>query len=409
MGHAEMLLAVAGLKREEVKSLTRKLAAGDWSDFPQAQRTAFALAYKLSKAPATIADEDRVALVEVFGRERAVDLIWYVSWCNYMTRVADAFQLPLERENCFMPPEKKDGKDGAGARGPTPAAREPDRPPPLDCTGKDGIRAADVRRAREAWANYLGRKVEETIEIADGVKMTFVLVPPGKFRMGSPEDEKDRDKDETLHEVTLTEPFDLSMTEVTQKQYQALAGKNPSKFKGADRPVEQVSWTEARDWAVQLTTKRQDKHQYRLPTEAEWEYACRGGRPSADPFGVGNGHALSSREANFNGNFPYGGAPKGPYPGATSRVAAYEANPLGLFDMHGNVWEWCQDWFGPYPAGAVTNPTGPEEGSVRVFRGGCWGFGGASCRAADRGRSEPEERGSRLGFRLARSLPPPRK
>ena len=111
MGHAEMLLAVAGLKPEEVKSLTRKLAAGDWSDFPTAQRTAFALAYKLSKAPASVTDRDRQSLVEVFGRERAADLIYYVSWCNYMTRVADAFQLPLEKENCFMPPEKKDGKD----------------------------------------------------------------------------------------------------------------------------------------------------------------------------------------------------------------------------------------------------------------------------------------------------------
>ena len=111
MGHAEMLLAVAGLKPEEVKSLTRKLAAGDWSDFPKAQQAAFALAYKLSKEPAKFTDADRAALVEVFGPERAVDLIWYVSWCNYMTRVADAFQLPLERENCFMPPAKKDGKD----------------------------------------------------------------------------------------------------------------------------------------------------------------------------------------------------------------------------------------------------------------------------------------------------------
>jgi alkylhydroperoxidase family enzyme len=111
MGHSEMLLAVAGLKPEEVKSLTKKLASGDWSDFPTAQRTAFALAYKLTKEPAAVTDKDRAALVEVFGRERAADLIWYVSWCNYMTRVADAFQLPLEKENCFMPPAKKGGKD----------------------------------------------------------------------------------------------------------------------------------------------------------------------------------------------------------------------------------------------------------------------------------------------------------
>jgi alkylhydroperoxidase family enzyme len=107
MGHSEMLLAVAGLKPEEVKSLTKKLASGDWSDFPRAQQTAFGLAYKLTRDPATITDKDRAALVEVFGRERAVDLIWYVAWCNYMTRFADAFQLPLERENVFAPPPRE--------------------------------------------------------------------------------------------------------------------------------------------------------------------------------------------------------------------------------------------------------------------------------------------------------------
>jgi alkylhydroperoxidase family enzyme len=107
MGHSEMLLAVAGVKPDEVKALTKKLASGDWSDFPKAERAAFGLAYKLSRDPATFADKDRAALVEVFGRERAADLIWYVSWCNFMTRFADAFQLPLEKDNVFMPPGKK--------------------------------------------------------------------------------------------------------------------------------------------------------------------------------------------------------------------------------------------------------------------------------------------------------------
>jgi hypothetical protein len=108
MGHAEMLLAVAGLKPEEVKELTKKLASGDWSSFPKAQQTAFGLAYKLSKEPSSITDKDRAALVEVFGRARAADLIYYVSWCNYMTRIADAFQLPLEKDNVFAPPAKKE-------------------------------------------------------------------------------------------------------------------------------------------------------------------------------------------------------------------------------------------------------------------------------------------------------------
>lgn len=107
MGHSEMLLAVAGLKPEEVKARTGKLATGDWSDFPPAERAAFGLAYKLSREPARVTDKDRAALVAVFGRNRAADLIWYSSWCNYMTRVADAFQLPLEKENVFTPPPKR--------------------------------------------------------------------------------------------------------------------------------------------------------------------------------------------------------------------------------------------------------------------------------------------------------------
>ncbi len=107
MGHSEMLLAVAGVKPEDVKALTKKLASGDWSSFPKAQQSAFGLAYKMSKDPASITDADRAALVEVFGRERTIDLIYYVGWCNYMTRIADAFQLPLEQENPFAPAPKK--------------------------------------------------------------------------------------------------------------------------------------------------------------------------------------------------------------------------------------------------------------------------------------------------------------
>jgi formylglycine-generating enzyme required for sulfatase activity len=281
---------------------------------------------------------------------------------------------------------------------------KPRRPVVLDCTLPAGVSAAEVRRAQEAWAKYLGRPVEDTIELPGGVKLTFVLVPPGKFLMGSPKEEKDRQDGETLHEVTLTEPFDLGKTEVTQVQYKALGLGNPSLFKGDDRPVENVIWPEAQDWAEQLTKKRKDKYLYRLPTEAEWEYACRGGRPSAQPFGVGSGPALSSRQANFNGNFPYGGADKGPDLHTTCPVAAYPANALGLHDMHGNVWEWCQDWVGPYHRGAVANPSGPTRGSHRALRGGCWSDACWGCRAADRNQAEPGLRGPYFGFRVARAI-----
>jgi formylglycine-generating enzyme required for sulfatase activity len=283
-----------------------------------------------------------------------------------------------------------------GASAPSPA-----RPDPLNCTGKDGVSAAEVRRAQEAWAKYLGRRVEETIEVGDGVKMSFVLVPPGKFLMGSPEDEKDREKDETFHEVILTEPFDLGKTEVTQAQYTALGLEDPSHFKGDDLPVESVSWTEARDWADKLSKKRGDRCLYRLPTEAEWEFACRGGRSSSKPFGVGDGRALSSRGANFNGDKPYGGAAKGPYLESTRKVASYPANALGFYDLHGNVFEWCADWFALSPSSPVTNPAGPPQGDGRVMRGGCWDSDAWGCRAAYRAPSLERWRGA--GFRLARS------
>jgi formylglycine-generating enzyme required for sulfatase activity len=280
----------------------------------------------------------------------------------------------------------------ADATGPVAPVEAP-CPSPLDCTGADGVSAAEVKRAQEAWAKYLGRDVEETVEIANGVRMTFVLVPPGTFRMGSPEDEKDRSTSETLHVVTLKEPFDLGKTEVTQAQYQALTGNNLSHFEGNDLPVEMVSWEGARDYAAQLTQKRSDKHLYSLPTEAQWEYACRGGRPSSKPFGVGDGHTLSSREAQFGGT-------------STRNVGSYPPNALGLLDMHGNVFEWCADWYEPYPPGEATDPTGPAEGLLRVFRGGRWNGNATGCRAAYRGRDAPGHRNYDLGFRLARSSPP---
>jgi serine/threonine protein kinase/formylglycine-generating enzyme required for sulfatase activity len=280
------------------------------------------------------------------------------------------------------------------------------RPEALDCTRPEGVSAEGVRRAQAAWAKYLGRRVDETVDV-DGVKMTFVLVPPGKFRMGSPEGEAGHVKDETLHEVTLTEPFDLGKTEVTQAQYEALGGESPSKFQNPLLPVERVSWEDAQDWAARLTKKREDRHVYRLPTEAEWEYSCRGGRPSSQAFGVGGGRELSSRKANFNGLFPFGDTDVGPNHQSPRPAGAYDANALGLRDMHGNVREWCADWWGEYPRGEAVNPAGPSGGSGdRVIRGGGWVSRGRDCRAAFRDRDKPRARYEDLGFRLARTLPP---
>jgi sulfatase modifying factor 1 len=271
----------------------------------------------------------------------------------------------------------------------------------LDCTGEKGRTAAEVREAQGAWAKYLGRKVEEEDEMAPGVKMKFVLVPPGKFLMGSPLGETEREKDEVQHEVTISHPFYLGKFEVTQEQYEAVTEANPSDLKGSDLPVEQVSWEEAGGFARKLTGKASNLL-YRLPTEAEWEYSCRGGRSSSSPFGIGDGSSLSSSQANFDGNYPYGGTGRGTYLAKTCRVGSYPANALGLDDMHGNVWEWCGDWYGEYPTGKVTDPTGLKEGSRRVFRGGSWNNSAGNCRAALRYGNTPDYRRAHLGFRLAR-------
>jgi formylglycine-generating enzyme required for sulfatase activity/serine/threonine protein kinase len=268
-------------------------------------------------------------------------------------------------------------------------------PQPLDCTGPDGIAPSVIRSAQEAWAKYLGRSVETNVEVAKGVTMTFVLVPPGKFLMGSPQDEKFREQNETLHQVTLTEPFDMGKYEVTQAQYEALTGNKPSSFKGPDRPVEQVTWNEATAFGGTLTKTRSDRHVYRLPTEAEWEYSCRAGRPSSKPYGIGDGHSLGTSAANFDNVV-----------GETRKVGSYPANVLGLHDMHGNVWEWCADWNEPYADEPVTNPLCTTGGPFRVARGGCWNEPARGCRSALRQGSAEGRRDEYMGFRLSRSLPP---
>jgi formylglycine-generating enzyme required for sulfatase activity len=176
--------------------------------------------------------------------------------------------------------------------------------------------------------------------------------------------------------------------------------RSPGFAQSDDHPVTCVSWNDALKFAEWLS--RRDRQTYRLPTEAEWEYSCRGGRPSNQPFGIGDGRSLSSTRANFNGNYPYGGAGTGPYLARTSPVGFYPANDWGLYDMHGNVWQWCSDWYGEYPSDKVTNPTGPEKGSSRVHRSGSWYEYARGCRAAARDKRAPGVRHVNLGFRLAR-------
>ncbi len=230
-------------------------------------------------------------------------------------------------------------------------------------------------------------------------KLRHVLrwIEPGIFMMGSPKDEPERDDDETLHEVTLSEGFWLGATTVTQALWQAVMKENPSKFKGEERPVEEVSWEDAQKFMEQLN-KEISGLELTLPTEAQWEYACRAG--TSTPFFFGE--KITTDQVNYDGNYPYADGEKGEYRKETVDVKALPCNDWGLYQMHGNVYEWCQDWFTDYPSDSVIDPHGPATGRFRVFRGGSWDDDGGDCRSADRDRYEPDYRGNWLGFRLAR-------
>jgi formylglycine-generating enzyme required for sulfatase activity len=228
----------------------------------------------------------------------------------------------------------------------------------------------------------------------NSIGMTFVYIPPGEFMMGSPENEPERYDDEKQHKVKLTKGFYMQTTEVTQGQWKAVTGNNPSYFKncGDNCPVENVSWNDAQEFMKKLSQK--EKKEYRLPTETEWEYAARAGTTTAYFWG----DRADCSKANYGNG--YSDECKGKNPGETMKVGSFTPNAYGLYDMHGNVWEWCQDWYGDYASGSVTDPIGPSSGSNRVKRGGSWYDFAQYCRSADRSRVSPGMRGSNLGFRL---------
>lgn len=231
----------------------------------------------------------------------------------------------------------------------------------------------------------------------------MVWIKPGTFTMGSPYSEDSRSSDEGPPAlVTISRGFWMSKYETTQEEYQALMGTNPSHFRGNSKnPVEQVSWWDAVGYCAALTAREHLQmrlpagYVYRLPTEAEWEYCCRAGTTTATPFGS----SLSSWQANFNGGNPYGGGALGPYLETTLKVGSFAPNGWGLYDMHGNVWEWCLDWYGNLPRGAVTDPRGPNVGWLRTLRGGSWAYDGHYCRAACRFFYSPSYRCDFIGFR----------
>ena len=232
-----------------------------------------------------------------------------------------------------------------------------------------------------------------------GVEFAFRWCPPGTFLMGSPASEADRHDNETRHKVTLTKGVWMLETSVTQGMYCAIFGSNPSCFKWGNYPVESVSWFDCQSFCKVLNALgvAPAGYAFRLPTEAEWEYACRAG--TNRPYFWGS--TLNGDKANCKGDYPYGGVSKGRYLKKSSAVGSYIPNAWGLYDMHGNVYDWCVDWFGDYDAGPQTDPMGPSKGSCRVLRGGSWYSGARSCRSASRNSLDPTSRNNYCGFRLA--------
>ena len=229
-----------------------------------------------------------------------------------------------------------------------------------------------------------------------GIRQRFRWLEPGSFLMGSPASEAERSDNEVQHQVTLTQGFWMADTTVTQAQWQAVMGNNPSRFTdNPNNPVEKVSWQDAQAFIQKLHSLIGLAAQ--LPSEAQWEYACRAGTTTAFSFGDN----ITPEQVNYNGNYPYAKGQKGLYRQQTVPVQALPANPWGLYEMHGNVWEWCRDrWQQTLPAEPLIDPLGFDTGVLRVVRGGSWSDLGWDCRSAYRSGYVPVNRFFDVGFRL---------
>jgi len=237
--------------------------------------------------------------------------------------------------------------------------------------------------------------------ITNDLDMTFNYIPPGTFMMGSPADEPGRDSDETRHQVTLTQGFYIQTTEVTQGQWRQVMDTDPSYFTacGDNCPVENISWDDAQAFVNELN-RMEGIDRYRLPTEAQWEYAARAGSTTAFANGGMTSGNICSDCCEYDQNLTAMGWYCYNSNDTTHPVAQKTSNAWGLFDMHGNVWEWCEDRYGTYPPSSVTDPTGPLSGDYRVLRGGCWNGSAGRCRSANRNYTAPAYRDFNFGFRL---------
>jgi sulfatase modifying factor 1 len=236
--------------------------------------------------------------------------------------------------------------------------------------------------------------------------MTFVLISPGTFTMGSPPGEPFRGSSETQHQVNISKPFYMQTTEVTVKQWYSIMRKRMLVFQqnSDDMPVTRVSWYDCMKFIQKLNRLGQGK--YRLPTEAEWEYAARAGTSTAYSWGdtIDCDKAMYANNSLKNNKCQRYIKSKGLQIDQPAPVKSYAPNAWGLYDMLGNVWEWCSDWLGAYSKSPVTDPTGPESGSMRIRRGGSWFKYGYYCRSANRNYGDPAARYRTTGFRLVREI-----
>jgi formylglycine-generating enzyme required for sulfatase activity len=266
--------------------------------------------------------------------------------------------------------------------------------PPVQWTVYDKwpFDGAEARRRQEETDKALGEPVEKEADLGGGVKMKFVLIPAGEFIMGSPETEEHYQTSEAQHKVRITMPFYMGATEVTQAQWKAVMENNPSFFKGDDLPVEMVSWDDCQEFLKKLSAK--EGKTCRLPTEAEWEYACRAG--STTRFAESDSVCALFVYGWFSGNSG----------SMTHPVGQKKANAWGLFDMHGNVWEWCQDWYGEdyYRSSPAVDPAGPAKGTARVLHGGGWYLSLWDCRSSRREKHHAGLSLRSLGFRVVMSV-----
>lgn len=243
-----------------------------------------------------------------------------------------------------------------------------------------------AQEAQQSLAKTLGLAVETTVDLGKGVNLAMILIPQGKFIMGSPLLELGHKDDELQHQVVFSRPYSVGKYEVTQEQWEAVMGDNPSQTKGAKLPVTNISWNDCQNFISKLNAKTESN--YRLPTEAEWEYACRSGAKSA--YSVGD--KITKSDANY-GNVKGGAKP----------VGSYKPNAFGLYDMHGNVWEFSSDWYGAYSASKSLDPMGVKNGTDHVLRGGSFFVDGLLLRSSTRDFVAPDFYNVVIGFRLVKS------